>query len=218
MKRETLLTVAVIVLLVMNMATLGFLYWTHVRSPQNTGDKKEPQLTTFEIYEPGDFSSIDHAIIDKLHLDSAQQIKFVEMKHGHHSQMQALDSSYTALLRQYFDLLHSQNVSTEVRDSIESTLAKVQARRASVTFDHFKALKTLCAADSVIFGANNVIAGAASQIAAFDSLLPLLERRLMGTHIEWTPPGYPHSMPLYDNEDGPGAAGAAGAAAPVKAR
>ena len=181
MKRETLLTISVIVLLLLNIATLGFVYWS--RMAPGHGDAGNPKPTTYWVYDAGDMTPMDKTIVETLHLDSTKRTEFETLKKEHHSKMKVLDSAYTTQLKSYFDLLRLKDVAKAAHDSAESILARTQALRAAVTFDHFQKLKELCITPS--------------QLAQFDSLLPALERRLMGIHIEYAPPGVDHPMPLW---------------------
>jgi protein CpxP len=125
MKKETLLTTAVIALLLLNFGTLGFLFFH--RPPHPPGAE-----------QPG------RRIVQHLQLDAAQQQKFEQLKSAHHEQMRTADRAYRDALEQYFALLKNDTVDIARRDSLQAVLTRIQQERASVTFQHFADLKALC--------------------------------------------------------------------------
>lgn len=125
MKKETLLTTAVVALLLLNFGTLGFLFFR--RPPHPPG-----------VEQPG------RRIVQQLQLDAAQQQQFEKLKSAHHEQMLTADRAYRDALGQYFALLKKDTVDTARRDSLQAVLTRIQQERASVTFQHFADLKALC--------------------------------------------------------------------------
>ncbi len=130
MKKETLLTVAVIALLLLNLGTLGFLL---LRRPPHTPGMGPDR--------PG------RHIVETLHLNAEQQQQFEALKTAHHEQMLANERAYRDALGSYFALLKADTAATAQRDSLEAALARIQRERASVTFQHFTDLKALCTAE-----------------------------------------------------------------------
>jgi len=130
MKKETLLTVAVIALLLLNFGTLGFLLFRRPPHPPGAGP-----------------AALDQRIVATLQLDAAQQQQFEQLKRTHHQQMQASDGAYREALGNYFALLKNDSMAPAQRDSLQATLTGIQNERASVTFQHFTDLKALCRPD-----------------------------------------------------------------------
>jgi len=125
MKKETLLVITIVVLFLLNLSTLGFLFFR--RPPHSPGA-----------------GALDRRIISTLQLDEAQQQRFEQLKKAHHEQMQASDRAYRDALNNYFGLLKSDSVASVQRDSLQAILTRIQNDRAAVTFQHFADLKALC--------------------------------------------------------------------------
>lgn len=128
MKRETLLTIAVIALLLLNFGTLCFLLLR--RPPHPDGPDG-----------PGRF---DRHIVEQLHLTTDQQRRFEQLKSAHHEQMLDSDRAYRNVLKNYFALLKNEEIPVAQRDSLLSQLTDIQKTKATVTFQHFADLKALC--------------------------------------------------------------------------
>lgn len=130
MKKETLLTVAVIALLLLNFGILGFLLLRRSGPPEAGGRRK-----------------LDRQIVETLQLTSTQQQQFDQLKSAHHALMVANNQAYRVALGHYFDLLKNDTVVPAQRDSLQAILTKLQNERVDVTFQHFTDLKNLCTAE-----------------------------------------------------------------------
>lgn len=128
MKKETLLTVAVIALLLLNFGTLGFLLFR--RPPHGQGGR------------PGE--GLDRHIVEVLQLDEAQKQQFAKLKTEHHSRMLLSDAAYREALGNYFDLLKKDTVDQRIQDSLQANMTRIQNERATVTYQHFADLKAMC--------------------------------------------------------------------------
>jgi Spy/CpxP family protein refolding chaperone len=128
MKRETLLTIAVAVLFLLNVGTLGFLWFgqTHHHPP------------------PHGRPPIDAVLMEGLQLTAEQDQKLEALKHEHRESMIALDKQYNAAVEEYFNLLKGDTVEITSRDSSESKIGSIQVQRAQVTLEHFRQVKTMC--------------------------------------------------------------------------
>lgn len=127
MKKETLLTTAVIALLLLNFGTLGFLFFRKPPPPPGMGPER-----------------LERHIAETLQLDAGQKQAFEQLKSAHHEQMLASDRAYRNALENYFDLLKNDTVDTAQRDSLQAVLSQIQQNRLHVTFQHFADLKALC--------------------------------------------------------------------------
>ncbi len=127
MKKETLLTTAVIALLLLNFGTLGYLFLQ--RPPHD---------------RPGGPRKLDREIVETLQLNAAQQQQFEQLKTAHHEQMQTSDRAYRDALDNYFALLKNDSFVPARRDSLQAVLSQIQKDRVTVTFQHFSDLKALC--------------------------------------------------------------------------
>lgn len=128
MKKITLLTIAVIALLLINLGTLGYLFF---RRPAP--------------HQGGGLPRLDREIIQTLQFDDARQKRFDVMKHTHHEQMLQSDRDYHDALLQFFNLLGNDSVGQMQYDTLLSAVLRVQKNRAEITFKHFEDLKNLCA-------------------------------------------------------------------------
>lgn len=129
MKRETLLTVAVVVLFVLNISTIGFLWFSRGWHPHGPPHGRPP---------------VDGIIINSLNLTTEQQAKFEELKHDHRSQMNKLDGQYRTAITEYLQLLEGDSISAESKSVLEKIVCDIQRQRAEVTLEHFKQLKGIC--------------------------------------------------------------------------
>ena len=127
MKKETLLTIAVIALLLLNFGTLGFLWFGRPPHPPGAGRQQ-----------------LDRHIVEALHLNAEQRQQFEQLKSAHHEQMLAGDRAYRDALGAYFALLKTEAIVETRRDSLQSVLSQIQNDRASATFQHFREVKNLC--------------------------------------------------------------------------
>lgn len=130
MKRETLLTIAVIALFVLNIGTLGYL----VFSQRTHGPFPPPH---------SHHNRFDEFLIRELSLTDEQIQKFEQLKEEHHTGMVDLDKRYETVLHPYFDLLKTQPVDTMAKDSLERELAFIQQQRAAFTLQHFSDLRAI---------------------------------------------------------------------------
>ncbi len=127
MKRESLLTIAVVALLLLNFGILGFLFFRRPPHPEGGG--------------PG---PLDRHIIERLHLNAEQKTQFERLKTAHHEQMQAFDRAHRDAMGNYFALLKNDTATPEQQDSLLALVQNIQKNRATVTFQHFTDLKALC--------------------------------------------------------------------------
>lgn len=126
MKRETLLTTAVIALLLLNFGTLGFLL---LRKPG---------------HPPEGPRRIDRQIVETLSLTDGQKQQFDQLKKAHHAQMLRSDQAYRSALENYFNQLKNDSVAPAVLDSLQAIALQIQRERSTITFQHFQELKALC--------------------------------------------------------------------------
>lgn len=125
MKRETLLTLAVIVLFLLNLATLGFMVF---RGEQG----------------PGPHSGPDRLIVEGLRLDKAQIRQFEELKAEHRGQMQERDLQQKATQHQLWQLLRTSLPDTTLSNSLIDNLAMLEKEKKKLTFEHFQKLRAIC--------------------------------------------------------------------------
>ena len=125
MKREKILTIAVVFLFALNICTLTFICFQHGHRP--------PPPIHFEKFIP-----------ESLGLNEEQVKAFDELRNVHHTQMMMLDKQNAETLIIYLDLLKTDSVNTTLKDSLEKIISTIQQQRAAITLDHFQKLKTIC--------------------------------------------------------------------------
>lgn len=127
MKRDTFFILAIVVLFILNVFTLGYVLLGHK-------DKRPP------MEQPGPQGRVE----DRLKLTTEQQAQFNDLKKEHRKQMDVLQSTSKELHDKYFDLLKTDSPNISARDSLLTILSKNQSEMDRVTFDHFLKLRKLC--------------------------------------------------------------------------
>jgi protein CpxP len=158
MKKEKVLSILVITLVVMNVIVISFLFLGRHHHP--------PGMPHGEPWGP---PRPDKIIIETLHLNSAQQLKFDVLKHEHHEHIVQLDEEYEKTLISYLNLLEGPDGRADTKDSLEKQLGHIQTQKAAITFAHFKELQSICTPE---------------QRKEFQKLIPILTRVI-------APPGRP---------------------------
>ncbi len=125
MQREKFLTVAVVFLFMLNICTIGFVFFQRGHRP--------PPPIHFEKFIP-----------ESLGWNKEQIKNFDELRNIHHSQMMMLDKQNTETLIVYFQLLQQDSINTIQKDSLEKIISTIQQLRAAFTLDHFQKLKAVC--------------------------------------------------------------------------
>ncbi len=131
MKRDTFFILAIVVLFVLNLFTLGYVLLGHKDKPPLPFERQGPK----------------GRIEERLKLTPDQQKQFEDLKKEHRSQMEVLQKNSKEMHDKYFDLLKADNPNIPMRDSLLQVMAKNQSEMDKVTFDHFKKLRELCAPD-----------------------------------------------------------------------
>jgi len=147
MKKETLLIILIALLLLLNFGTLGFMFFSGRGGP--------PHGPRFGKHGPAEL------IIQRLELDEQQQMSFETMREQHHSNMVSLDKQMEETVKTYLSFVGLSD-STKI-DSLQQAIGKLEIQRASVTYQHFKDLRSICSP---------------AQQEKFDVLLPELFRMI----------------------------------------
>lgn len=130
MDKIKLLTYAVIALLLLNLATIGFV----VSKP---GDRKRA--------EPREI------IIQKLNFDINQQKKYGQLIYWHHNKINKLDDKIWETKKELFLQLLKNEVKANIkdRDSLINALSGYQKQIEATHFKHFQDIKNLCRKDQL---------------------------------------------------------------------
>ena len=127
MKKEVLLTISVVVLLLLNISTLGFMaFYKPAHPPMGPGP------------------ALGKKIVSELAFDESQKAAFEILKSEHQQAIQEVEAKNRAALTAYFDLLKSDTIVTAQADSLEMELKDFQQRRTRITLQHFMEVKQLC--------------------------------------------------------------------------
>lgn len=133
MDKIKLLTFAVIGLLLLNLATLGFLFLNNTRGHDGPGHRPKPQ----EI------------IIRKLHLDEKQQEQYQQLIHWHRGQVDDFDYQIREAKNKLYLQLLQPTVDTKVKDSLINAIANYQKQIEITHFKHFQDIKKLCRKEQI---------------------------------------------------------------------
>lgn len=125
MKKDAFYRVVIIILLLLNLATLSFLWMGRRGGPGKDGHPQPP----------------DRVIIDRLQLDKQQQEQFFHLREEHHGQMVEIQKTSAHLHKVLFALLQQEQVPAATRDSLMDMIEKTDRHREEVTFEHFRKLR-----------------------------------------------------------------------------
>jgi protein CpxP len=126
MDRERLLTVAVVFLLILNVAMVAFLF---IRKPL-----PPPRPELFKI------------IVRELQFSESQKEIYLGLRDEHHHQMEELDGRFREIFNVYLDQLKSHPEGS-LRDSLENQMGLIEKSKASITLEHFQKVKEICNED-----------------------------------------------------------------------
>lgn len=132
MNKTTFLTVALIVLLILNAVSLFILFHDHL-------GKNDHQLHNGE--GPANY------IIEQLKLDATQQKQFADLRREHQDFTRKFHDEDRKLHDAYFDLLKTDNPDKTKVDSIASLMSVQHKQLEQFTFEHFQKLRAICRDD-----------------------------------------------------------------------
>lgn len=125
MKRETLLILAIVFLVLLNLGTLGFLF--SKRYIGGRGPRKPDKL-----------------IIEGLKLNDTQKLQFEVLKKEHRSQINEIEKDEKAYHKAYFDLLKSASTDSLTIDSVIRSISDSKFNKDLATYKHFQKLRLMC--------------------------------------------------------------------------
>jgi len=128
MEKTKLLTISVIGLLLLNFATLGFLFLN--------GSK--------EHHPPHEGQKPREIIIDKLHFDANQQKEYDKIIQWHHGEIERLDGNIRQTKNELYAQLSKPEVNAKTKDSLIALLNAYQKQVEETHFKHFEDIKKLC--------------------------------------------------------------------------
>jgi protein CpxP len=136
MERTKWLTFAVIGLLLLNLATIGFLVFKPGGGPQSRPGGGPPGRE-----EPAAI------IIARLHFDQNQQQAYRKLVDQHQKKMRILNEQMKQLHQQFYGLLAATSTDSVRKTALSQQIADNQKAQAELNFRHFEQIKTLCRPD-----------------------------------------------------------------------
>jgi hypothetical protein len=131
MKKTTFLWGAIVILFLLNAATLFFVVFNR-------------QAGHHPLRPPEGDRRFDEQVIRTLQLSPEQMDRFEVLKREHHRQMLALDEATAGPFGAYFSMLLSGNADSLQKDSLEQDIAGIYLEKVSLTYAHFEQLKAIC--------------------------------------------------------------------------
>ncbi len=129
MKKTTLLAASVVLLLLLNIATLGSIWFRHAPGPPRRPQPRE-------------------VIICKLHLDKEQKQKYDALIKEHHKEISGIDLKIRKNKQRLYELLADgspEDKSQALIDSINACQKKIE----QVHLKHFRDIRSLCRLDQL---------------------------------------------------------------------
>jgi protein CpxP len=131
MNKTRLLTVAVVVLFLMNIGIISFLLLNKPPRPDGERNGEGPK----------------RLVIERLRFDKDQVDRYDGLIEQHQKTMRAADDEIMQLKRELFSLLPSSDQSR--KDSLIADINSVQRRIEYAHFDHFSGIRMICRPDQM---------------------------------------------------------------------
>ena len=120
--------IVILVLLLINIATLTFVWTTSQRPP------------SFQPRPP----DVGEFLTQKLQLTEAQQKQFEALKQVHHEKVETLREKNKKLHNDFFDLLKQPNIDTTTINMAADAIMINQKAIEMATFYHFEDVRSIC--------------------------------------------------------------------------
>jgi protein CpxP len=134
MEKTKLLTIAVIGLLFINLATLGISFLNGSKGSRPNRERG-PEPKTI--------------IIEKLDFDANQQKDYAKFINWHRGEITRLDSTIRPTKNELYMQLNQTEVSVKTKDSLILLLNSYQKQVEETHFKHFEDIKSLCHQDQM---------------------------------------------------------------------
>jgi len=136
MKKESFWKILAIILLVVNLGTLGFLVL----------DRKGGNMP----------AKPDKLIIEGLHLDEVQIEQFQQLKKTHRNGIDSLDEAEKQVRKSIFAEIQKGMGNDSIQNQNLQKLAEIRTQKDQTTLLHFKALYKLCREDQKAYYHNTI--------------------------------------------------------------
>ncbi|AWH85967.1 hypothetical protein HYN59_12990 [Flavobacterium album] len=129
MKKTTLLGIGIVLLLVINAATLGFVYFKAGPPPRHPEPKQ--------------------VIAEMLHFDESQQHQYEEKIAWHRTRINELDGKIRKAKEQLYETLADNN--SLKKDSLTQVLTELHKEIEETHYKHFSDIKSICKPEQQIY-------------------------------------------------------------------
>ena len=133
MEKTKLLTISVIGLLLLNFATLGFLFLNGSRGHKHPFDGP-----------PHGGQNPKEIVIEKLHFDANQRKEYDKIIQWHHGEIERLDKNIREAKNELYSQLSKDQVNVKAKDSLITVINANQKQIEETHFKHFTDIKKLC--------------------------------------------------------------------------
>jgi Spy/CpxP family protein refolding chaperone len=130
MEKSKLITFSIIALLLINLATLGFLLLSGPKNgptPPHGGRPKPKEI-----------------IVEKLNFDTKQQVDYDQLIQQHRKEITTTEDHIKSAKNELYLLLNDESVDVAKKDSLISLLSNYQKEIETIHFNHFRDIKKLC--------------------------------------------------------------------------
>lgn len=138
MSKLKLLGIAVIGLLLINLALMAFIFFA---KPLKPGSIFTEGRAPFPVREPKEI------IIERLHFDKDQVAQYEILIQQHRKTIHETDRQIRQAKNNLYTTLSDGN--TAAKDSLQNVLAQLQRQVENTHYDHFEAIKKICRPDQL---------------------------------------------------------------------
>jgi Spy/CpxP family protein refolding chaperone len=139
MEKTKLLTITVIGLLLLNFATLGFLFISGTKGHKPPHDIPEGRHEPKEI------------IIERLHFDANQQKEYGQLIEWHRRKIRQLEDSIRVSKNELYMLFNNDIVDEKAKVTLINEIALFQKQIEATHFKHFEDIKKLCKPEQQVY-------------------------------------------------------------------
>lgn len=132
MENTKFLKVTIVVLLLINIATLLFMW---MGRPHPGGPMPPP---------PGGPPRIAEYLTHELNLSVEQQKKFQELRDENHEQIEELNKKNGRLHHEYFDILGAAQLDSAKMMQLADSMSQCTKQIELLTFNHFRSVRAIC--------------------------------------------------------------------------
>jgi len=132
MERTKLLTITVIGLLLLNFATIGFLFLSGPKGHKPPNDMPVGRPNPKEI------------IIERLHFDVNQQREYDKIIQWHKDEIKRLDDGIREAKNDLYAQLKEPQIDLKIKDSLIAVINSNQKQIEATHFKHFEDIKKIC--------------------------------------------------------------------------